>query len=97
MDYLSVLEHVSQLLEACFPAQSRGAAASAQEPIKVMYLCSAEAMLRLSPEDLRAPRGGPGSCNFGCLTVCRPQETDRLLQQMGSRWRNVAYVVEDAA
>lgn len=46
--------------------------------------------MHTSPEDLRA-RG------HGCLCVCRPQETDRLLLQMGSRWRQVAYVVEDAA
>jgi hypothetical protein len=70
MDYLSVLDHVSQLTEACFPGFGSS--------VKVIYLCSSEQMMKLSPEDLRA-RG------HACLCVCRPQETDRLLHVMGSR------------
>jgi len=80
MDYLSVLEHVDQVLEACFPGLG----------VKVVWLCNADALMQLSPEGLRS-RG------HGCLCVCRPQETDRLLLHMGVRWRQVAYVVEDAA
>lgn len=80
MDYLSVLEHVQQLFETCF----------AELPVKLIYLCGSDVLMKLSPDDLR-DRG------YGCLCVCRPQETDRLLRDMGARWRNVAYVVEDAA
>ena len=80
MDYMSVLDHVQTLFEACFP----------ELPVKLIYLCNSDMMMKLSPDDLRE-RG------FGCLCVCRPQETDRLLHHMGSRWKDVAYVVEDAA
>lgn len=80
MDYMSVLEHVQALFEACFR----------ELPIKLIYLCNSDMLMKLSPDEMR-DRG------FGCLCVCRPQETDRLLHHMGSRWKNVAYVVEDAA
>lgn len=80
LDYLSVLEHVTHLLDLCFPGLS----------VKVIYLCNSDVLMKLCPESLRS-RG------FGCLCVCRPQETDRLLEHMGSRWKHVAYVVEDAA
>lgn len=59
-------------------------------PIKLIYLCGSDGLVQLSPEDLR-------DRNLSCLCICRPQETDRVLKRMGSRWKNVAYVVEDAA
>ena len=58
--------------------------------IKIIVLASPNRMLKLSPPDML-------NKGFSCLTVCRPQETDRLVKQLGSRWKNVAFVVEDAA
>ena len=48
MDYLSVLDHVRHLAEACFPAGGVGAA------VKVIYLCSPEVQ-RANPA---APQAG---------------------------------------
>jgi len=59
-------------------------------PIKIILLCNPSVLVKLSPDDLR-------DHNYGCLCICRPQETDQLMDTLGSRWRNVAYVVEDAA
>mmetsp|Transcript_14315 Transcript_14315/g.42934 ORF Transcript_14315/g.42934 Transcript_14315/m.42934 type:complete len:508 (+) Transcript_14315:926-2449(+) len=65
--------------------------------IRVVYLTKPYGMLRLSPEALREN-------GYGCLCVCRPVESERLLKQMaiyGSHennpWEGVAHVVEDAA
>lgn len=56
----------------------------------VVFLVAADELVRL---DL------PEICDAGhqCITICRPQEHERLKAQLGSRWRRVAHVVEDLA
>jgi len=66
-------------------------------PIRIVYLTKPYGMLKLSPRALREH-------GFGCLCVCRPVESERLLRQMAvydslekNPWEGVAHVVEDAA
>ena len=52
MDYMSVMEHVQALFELCFP----------ELPVKLIYLCNPDIMMKLSPDEMRE-RG------YGCLCV----------------------------
>jgi len=82
LDYLSTLDHVRQLFEQRFPELT--------SPVRFVLLVAPDQLLRLNLEELR-------DAGHECITVCRPQEHERLLAQMGTRWRHVAHVVEDNA
>ena len=82
LDYLSTLDHVRQLFEQRFPELTL--------PVRFVLLVAPDQLLRLNLEELR-------DAGHECITVCRPQEHERLLAQMGTRWRHVAHVVEDNA
>ncbi|CAM9123895.1 unnamed protein product, partial [Choristocarpus tenellus] len=82
MDYMSVLEHVRDVLHDTFP----GLLAN----ITILYLCPASQVLKLNPTLLRV--GG-----FGIITVCRPLERERLIQQLSPPFARIVHVVEDLA
>ena len=82
LDYLSTLDHIRQLFEQRFP----GIVA----PVRFVLLVAPDQLLRLNLDELK-------DAGHECITVCRPQEHERLLAQMGTRWRHVAHVVEDNA
>mmetsp|Transcript_35353 Transcript_35353/g.46677 ORF Transcript_35353/g.46677 Transcript_35353/m.46677 type:complete len:299 (-) Transcript_35353:233-1129(-) len=85
MDYLSVLDHVASTVQRAFPHME-----DANRPIQILYLCKGNSVLKLNPEMLREK-------GYGCVCVCRPLETDKLLSMMGKRFAGVAHVVEDRA
>ena len=80
MDYQSHLEHTSEMLKSQFPVIE----------IKVLYLCKASMLFKLSPQFVREN-------NYGCVCVARPPESDTLRTSLGSRWNGVAVIVEDNA
>lgn len=82
MDYLSLLEHVTELLKKNF--------ADIDGEIRVLYLCKANAVPRISSQALRRN-------NYGVVCVCRPPESDQLIENLGSRWKGLLYVAEDDA
>mmetsp|Transcript_31107 Transcript_31107/g.93253 ORF Transcript_31107/g.93253 Transcript_31107/m.93253 type:complete len:436 (-) Transcript_31107:337-1644(-) len=82
LDYLSTLDHIRQLFEQRFPGLNA--------PVRFVLLVTPDELLRLNLGELK-------DAGHECITVCRPQEHERLLRQMGTRWRNIAHVVEDNA
>lgn len=81
-DYPSTLDHIRQLFVERFPTVSK--------PVRLVFLVAPDELLRLNLDELR-------TAGYECITICRPQEYERLLAQLGSRWTSVAYVVEDSA
>jgi len=82
LDYLSTLDHIRQLFEQRFP--------NLAVPVRFVLLVAPDQLLRLNLDELK-------DAGHECITICRPQEHERLLTQMGTRWRSVAHVVEDNA
>lgn len=80
MDYQSLLDHTAEMLKTQFSPVD----------IKVLYLCKASVLIKLSPQFLREN-------NYGCVCVSRPPESDSLRNSLGSRWNGVAVIVEDSA
>lgn len=80
MDYQSHLDHTAEMLRSQFPSIE----------VKVLYLCKASMMFKLSPQFLREN-------NYGCVCVSRPPESDTLRTSLGSRWNGVAVIIEDNA
>lgn len=79
-DYPSTLDHIRQLFAERFPTVSK--------PVRLVFLVAPDELLRLNLDELR-------TAGYECITICRPQEYERLLAELGSRWSSVAYVVED--
>eukprot|EP01041_Mallomonas_annulata_P015255 gene15255-32321_t len=80
MDYLSLLEHVQKLMEVDL----------ANVNIRILYLCKANMVPKISPAALRKN-------NFGVVCVCRPPDSDNLFDSLGSRWTGLLYIAEDTA
>ncbi|KAJ1457289.1 hypothetical protein M885DRAFT_562956 [Pelagophyceae sp. CCMP2097] len=58
--------------------------------VKMVYLVAPDDLPKLNLEELR-------DAGHLCISICRPQQFERLLAQMGTRWMGVAMVVEDSA
>lgn len=80
MDYLSLLDHTAEMLRSQLPDVS----------IKVLYLCKANLVPKLSPLILR-------ELNYGVVCVTRPPDSDTLRASIGSRWNGLITLVEDTA
>lgn len=104
MDYLSVLERVQRLLSDAFPSmysiqEESGSTTDFGQhsphggdmpEIKVMYLCKANLVPKLSAQALKAG-------NFSVITVCRTPESDNLRNSLTGKWNNLIHIVEDTA
>ena len=55
---------------------------------KVMYVCGVNTVVKLNQKALREE-------GFACIVVCRPNQTDMLKKHLGTKWTNVAHIVED--
>lgn len=84
MDYLSLLQHTASMVKESF--------ANLVDPseIKILYLCKANAVPKLSPQALRAE-------GFGCICVCRAPDSDNLRDSLSSKWSGLIWIVEDTA
>ena len=60
------------------------------DTVRIMLLVAPLELLTLNLEELR-------EAGHECITICRPQEHERLVAQLGSRWSQIAHVVEDSA
>jgi nicotinic acid mononucleotide adenylyltransferase len=93
MDYLSLLEHVQQLIQASFPSSSNDSTfvPGVHVPdIRLVYVCKGNSVPKLSPQALK-------SLPCHCVSVCRTQESDILRTSLTGKWNGVISVVEDAA
>jgi hypothetical protein len=58
--------------------------------IKIVYLCKENMVPKISPQAMRAE-------SFGCISVCRPLECDRIRNTLTSKWNGLIWVAEDTA
>ncbi|EQC40906.1 hypothetical protein SDRG_01971 [Saprolegnia diclina VS20] len=55
---------------------------------RVLYVCGVNTIVKLSHTALRDE-------GFGCIAVCRPNQTEMLMKHLGAKWSKTAIVVED--
>jgi nicotinic acid mononucleotide adenylyltransferase len=79
MDYLSLLQHVQEILANRFDVE-----------VKVVYVCKANMIPKLSADALRNEK-------FGVACVCRSPESDMLRNSLGRKWNGLLWTVEDTA
>ncbi|CAM9545854.1 unnamed protein product [Chrysoparadoxa australica] len=84
MDHMSIMEHAKEALMESFPQHEN------QSVVQIIFICKPSQIMTLNPNQLRA--GG-----FRILTVCRPLETQRLLDELPQSMLDVLHVVEDTA
>ena len=82
LDYMSLLEHVQNLISTVFP--------SLANRIQLYLFCKYARLVKLSPSILRRAK-------IRCICVCRPVEAIRISDQLELRWHDLTTVVEDAA
>jgi len=58
--------------------------------IRVFFLCKSNAVPLISPSVLKEG-------NFGCISVCRPQESEQLRAALSARWNGLIYIADDNA
>ncbi|OQR87885.1 hypothetical protein ACHHYP_07903 [Achlya hypogyna] len=55
---------------------------------RVLYVCGVNTIVKLSHTALRDE-------GFGCIAVCRPNQTEMLMKHLGAKWSKTAIVAED--
>jgi nicotinic acid mononucleotide adenylyltransferase len=88
MDYLSLMEHTQTMVKTAF-GNLLGANAGGID-IKILYLCKANMVPKISPVALKAD-------GFGCICVCRAPDSDNLRESLTSKWSGLIWIVEDTA
>jgi hypothetical protein len=58
--------------------------------IKIVYLCKENMVPKISPSAMRQEF-------FGCISVCRPLECDRIRANLSKKWNGVIWIAEDTA
>ncbi|OQS07789.1 hypothetical protein THRCLA_00217, partial [Thraustotheca clavata] len=92
LDYLSTLTHVREVWQCHEKLYANTIKICMNQfpehKFRVMYVCGVNTIVKLSHSALREE-------GFGCIAVCRPNQTQMLVKHLGAKWSKIAIVVED--